>query len=48
MTVRCDVACSEELAAVVAELCELGLPPVQAVFHAGGITQVWVGQAALP
>ena len=40
IAVRCDVACSEELAAVMAELRERGLPPVQAVFHAGGVTQV--------
>ena len=38
--VRCDVACSEDLAAVVKELQLRGVGPVQAVLHAGGITQV--------
>ncbi len=43
--VRCDVACSEDLAAVVTELQLRGVGPVQAVFHAGGITQVgWVAR----
>ncbi len=38
--VRCDVSCSEDLAATVAELHLRGVGPVQAAFHAGGITQV--------
>ena len=38
--VRCDVACAEELAAVVTELQLQGVGPVQAALHAGGDTQV--------
>ena len=45
--VRCDVACSEDLGAVIAELRERGLPPVRAAFHAGGMTQVWVVRTTL-
>ena len=38
--IRCDVACAEDLAAVVLELQSHGFGPVQAAFHAGGLTQV--------
>ena len=40
MAVRCDVTCSEDLAAVVTKLQLQGVGPVQARLHAGGITQV--------
>lgn len=40
--VRCDVSCADELRALVTELAANGAPPVEAIFHAGGILQVRV------
>ena len=38
--VRCDVSSNEELSALTDDLSTSGAPPVEAIFHAGGLIQV--------
>ena len=38
--VRCDVSSADELHSLVNELGAAGAPPVEAIFHSGGILQV--------
>ena len=45
--VRCDVSSAEEVRALMSDLRTANAPPVQAVFHAGGVVQVCSNPANL-